>query len=259
MNKEFTRMQKLAGLITEGLYTSDEKAPMEAMSHSKMTKKELKEKIKEMMLGEETPGEMAYAEMGSLDEASLESFPTDIDWEVVGRDMDGLSLEGYSETTNKYYAGAIGGSYDPDTDPNPEFSNDDLEFIEEIPFDHLSPIQKHLLSKGNMDEDLFEAKKDEESDTEDVIVADTDEEVPAEGGEDVDVDTTGGDTEVDVNMDGVPDVDTGSAESKKAFTSLVDTYNASKELGDPKLTQMIANALTYYNKNIILKAGQPQA
>ena len=243
MNKEFTRMQKLAGLITEGLYTSDEKAPMEAMSHSKMTKKELKEKIKEMMLSEDP----------------YSAFPTDIDWEVVGRDMDGLSLEGYSETTNKYYAGAIGGSYDPDTDPNPEFSNDDLEFIEEIPFDHLSPIQKHLLSKGNMDEDLFEAKKDEESDTEDVIVADTDEEVPAEGGEDVDVDTTGGDTEVDVNMDGVPDVDTGSAESKKAFTSLVDTYNASKELGDPKLTQMIANALTYYNKNIILKAGQPQA
>jgi hypothetical protein len=30
MNKEFTRMQKLAGLMTEGLYTSDEKAPMEA-------------------------------------------------------------------------------------------------------------------------------------------------------------------------------------------------------------------------------------
>ena len=336
MNKEFTRMQKLAGLITEGLYTSDEKAPMEAMYHSKMTKKELKEKIKEMMLGEETPGEIAYKEMGSLDEASLESFPTDSDWEVVGRDMDGLSLEGYSETTNKYYAGAIEGSYNPDTDPNPEFSNEDLLFIEEIPFQHLSPIQKHLLSKDSMkeadsdytmdayriaremvrrmdfpdamfgskalflatikalqdelysyaedqfgdadsapdrDDDyddsmdvyddeypdmaetMFEAKKDEESDTEDVIVADT-EEVPAE---DAAVDVTADETKVDVNMDGIPDVDTGSAESKKAFTSLVDTYNASKELGDPKLTQMIANALTYYNKNIILKAGQPQA
>ena len=107
----------------------------------------------------------------------------------------------------------------------------------------------------SMDETLFEAKKDEESDTEDVIVADTEEEVPAEGGGDV----TADETQVDVNMDGIPDVDTGSAESKKAFTSLVDTYNASKELGDPKLTQMIANALTYYNKNIILKAGQPQA
>jgi hypothetical protein len=33
MNKEFTRMLKLAGLMTEGLYTSDEKASMEAMSH----------------------------------------------------------------------------------------------------------------------------------------------------------------------------------------------------------------------------------
>jgi hypothetical protein len=109
---------------------------------------------------------------------------------------------------------------------------------------------------GSMEEDLFEAKKDEESDTEDVIVADTEEgEVPAEGDEDMTVT----DTQVDVNMDGVPDVDTGSAESKKAFTSLVDTYNSAKELGDPKLTQMIANALTYYNKNIILKSGQPQA
>jgi alpha-galactosidase len=47
MNKEFTRMLKLAGLMTEGLYTSDEKAPMEAMSHdgeSKMTKKSIKGK-----------------------------------------------------------------------------------------------------------------------------------------------------------------------------------------------------------------------
>ena len=33
MNKEFTRMQKLAGIITEGLYTSDAKASLEAMSH----------------------------------------------------------------------------------------------------------------------------------------------------------------------------------------------------------------------------------
>ena len=255
MNKEFTRMQKLAGILTEGYqgsdYGSSEDMALDMVKTgaglagnlpegtSRMTKRQLKEKIKEMMLSED-----AYS-----------AFPDDIDWEVVGRDMDGLSLEGYSETTNKYYTGAVEGSYDPDTDPEPKFSNDELLFIEEIPPHHLSPIQKHLLSKDSMDEDLFEAKKDEKSDTEDVIVADTEGEVPAEGGEDVAVD----DTQVDVDMDGVPDVDTGSAESKKAFTSLVDTYNAAKELGDPKLTQMIANALTYYNKNIILKAGQPQA
>ena len=42
MNKEFIRMQKLAGLMTEGLYTSDKKAPMEGVSTGKMTMKESK-------------------------------------------------------------------------------------------------------------------------------------------------------------------------------------------------------------------------
>jgi hypothetical protein len=130
----------------------------------------------------------------------------------------------------------------------------DSGFEQEDIYDYIMDKVKTL----SVDEALFEAKKDEEeSDTEDVIVAEPGEgEVPAE---DVAVDVADTNTQVDVNMDGVPDVDTGSAESKKAFTSLVDTYNSAKELGDPKLTQMIANALTYYNKNIILKSGQPQA
>jgi hypothetical protein len=231
MNKEFTRMQKLAGLMTEGLYTSDEKAPMEAMSHgseSKMKKSDFKKKIKEMMLSEETPEEMAYAAMDSMDEASYEG----------SERMDGLAP---MHATKALLSAArmIIGALKRDGFEEEDIHNYLLDLITTLP----------------SEEDLFEAKKDEESDTEDVIVADT-EEVPAE---DAAVDVTTDDTQVDVNMDGVPDVDTGSAESKKAFTSLVDTYNASKELGDPKLTQMIANALTYYNKNIILKTGQPQA
>jgi len=124
--------------------------------------------------------------------------------------------------------------------------------IKEMMLSEETPEEEAYAEMGSMDEDLFEAKKDEESDTEDVIVADTEEEVPAEGGEG----EVTADTQVDVNMDGIPDVDTGSAESKKAFTGLVDAYNAAKELGDPKLTQILANALTYYNKNIILKTGQ---
>jgi hypothetical protein len=255
MNKEFTRMLKLAGLMTEGLYTSDEKAPMEAMSHdgeSKMKKSDLKKKIKEMMLSEETPEEHAYEEVGSLDEDhTMDAYR--IAREMVRR-MDfpdamfgskdlflatikALQDELYSYAEDQFgNAGSAPDEYD-DYDDSTDVYDDEYP---------------------DMAETMFEAKKDEEADTEDVIVADT-EEVPAEGGEDAAVDVTAGDTQVDVNMDGVPDVDTGSAESKKAFTSLVDTYNASKELGDPKLTQMIANALTYYNKNIILKAGQPQA
>jgi hypothetical protein len=119
--------------------------------------------------------------------------------------------------------------------------------------DHLKQFSDEM---GSMEEDLFEAKKDEESDTEDVIVADTEEEVPAE---DVAVDVTADETKVDVNMDGVPDLDTGSPEFKKAFTTLIDAYNAGKPVGDPKYTQMLANTVTYFNKNMILKPDQPQA
>jgi hypothetical protein len=298
MNKEFIRMQKLAGLMTEGLYTSDEKAPMEAMSHdgeSRMTRTGLKKKIKEMMLGEAAPintvttmdgntvvgthqygvgfksneigknkglqdhptsipngTKMVKAEMGSLDEDhTIDAYQ--IARELVRRmpfpdavfaskdlflaTIDALHDELYSYAEDQF--GDAGSAPDED---------DDYDDSRDV-YDDQYPD----MAEG----DLFEAKEDEESDTEDVIVAEPgDGEVPAE---DATVDVTADDTQVDVNMDGVPDVDTGSPESKKAFTSLVDTYNSAKELGDPKLTQMIANALTYYNKNIILKAGQPQA
>ena len=252
MNKEFTRMLKLAGLMTEGLYTSDEKAPTEAMSHdgeSKMKKSDLKKKIKEMMLSEETPEEHAYEEVGSLDEDhTMDAYR--IAREMVRR-MDfpdamfgskDLFLATIKALQDELY------SYAEDQFGNAGSAPDEYD-------DYDDSMDVYDDEYPDMAETMFEAKKDEEADTEDVIVADT-EEVPAE---DAAVDVTADDTQVDVNMDGVPDVDTGSAESKKAFTSLVDTYNASKELGDPKLTQMIANALTYYNKNIILKAGQPQA
>ena len=254
MNKEFTRMLKLAGLMTEGLYTSDEKAPMEAMSHdgeSKVTKRKLKEKIKEMMLSEETPEEHAYKEVGSLDEDhTMDAYR--IAREMVRR-MDfpdamfgskDLFLATIKALQDELY------SYAEDQFGNAGSAPDEYD-------DYDDSMDVYDDEYPDMAETMFEAKKDEEADTEDVIVADTEEEVPAEGGEDVDI--TSDETKVDINMDGIPDVDTGSVESKKAFTSLVDTYNASKELGDPKLTQMIANALTYYNKNIILKTGQPQA
>ena len=314
MNKEFIRMQKLAGLMTEGLYTSDEKASLEAMSHdgeSRMTKGQLKEKIKEMMLGEAAPINIVTTMDGKTvvgthqygvgfvsnkigKERGLEDHPTSI---PNGTKIDS-TRERYSTTKEDITARQKAyGSLDEDHTmdayqiaremvrkmpfPDAVFASKDL-FIATIDalVDELYSYAEDQFSDAgsapdedddyddsrdvyddqypNMAEgDLFEAKEGEESDTEDVIVAEPgDEEVPAE---DAAVDVTADDTQVDVNMDGVPDVDTGSAESKKAFTSLVDTYNSAKELGDPKLTQMIANALTYYNKNIILKSGQPQA
>ena len=272
MNKEFTRMLKLAGLMTEGLYTSDEKAPMEAMSHdgeSKITKRKLKEKIKGMMNQEGYMGtpydsseDMALDMIktgAGLPGGSMKEADTDhtMDAYRIAREMvrrmdfpdamfgsKDLFLATIKALQDELY------SYAEDQFGNAGSAPDEYD-------DYDDSMDVYDDEYPDMAETMFEAKKDEEADTEDVIVADTEEEVPAEGGEDVDI--TSDETKVDVNMDGIPDVDTGSAESKKAFTSLVDTYNASKELGDPKLTQMIANALTYYNKNIILKTGQPQA
>jgi hypothetical protein len=306
MNKEFNRMLKLAGLMTEGLYTSDEKAPMEGMPSQKMTKKELKAKIKEMMaplpdediddnyddnidvyddqypdMAESTIGQEAEEEMGSMDEYDTQGLTnaasvvdhylkTAYDAGSAGMGFDdNLAYEMMDHL--KQFSGEMGSMEENASDIPSSVSKSSVEllvaaakrvvgalrdsgFEQEDIYDYIMDRIKTL----SVDEALFEAKKDEEeSDTEDVIVAEPGEgEVPAE---DVAVDVADTNTQVDVNMDGVPDVDTGSAESKKAFTSLVDTYNSAKELGDPKLTQMIANALTYYNKNIILKSGQPQA
>lgn len=61
-----------------------------------------------------------------------------------------------------------------------------------------------------------------------------------------------GDTSVDTNNDGIPDIDAGSSEVKKAFSDLTDAFQAAKALGDEKLIRQIANTITYFNKSIIL-------
>lgn len=166
MNKEFTRMQKLAGLVTEGLYTTqmDMESPvaaeaevsegvadmMDISEEKKMTKEEFKSKIREMILAEK-----------SLSEAKK--------------------------------------------------------------------------------------KKDEEE---------VDVETKPTGGEDVDMTVDvpqPGDTSIDLDGDGTSDIDAGSSEAKKAFGDLTDAYRAAKTLGDEKLIRQIANTITYFNKNIILK------
>jgi len=274
MNKEFNRMLKLAGLMTEGLYTAQmysEEPVMEAPM-KKMTKGGLKKKIKEMMLPEETIGQEAEEEMGSMDEydtQGLTNAASVIDHYLKMAYDAGSAGAGFDDSLGydmmdhlKQFSGEMGGMNEDASDISNSVSKSSVEvlvsaakriigalrdsgFEQEDIYDYIMDKVKTL----SVDETLFEAKKDEEEAPEEVTI---DVEAPVEDVPDA------VDTSVDVNMDGVPDVDTGSSESKKAFTNLVDTYNAAKELGDPKLTQMIANALTYYNKNIILKAGQPQ-
>jgi hypothetical protein len=279
MNKEFTRMQKLAGILTEGLYTSDAKAPMEAMSHSggsKMKKSDLKKKIKEMMVSEETPGEEAYAEVGSMDE-----------YDTQGLTNAASVVDHYLKVA--YDAGSAGAGFDDNLsyemmDHLKQFSGEmgsmnEASYEASERMDGLAPVSAKgsfvsaarmiisalkrdgfeeedihdylldLITTLPMEEDLFEAKGDEETDTEDVIVAK--DEVPAEEAPAEDV----LDTTVDVDMDGTPDIDAGSSESKAAFNKLTDAYRSAKELGDQKLIRQLANTITYFNKNIILNTN----
>lgn len=158
MNKEFNRMQKLAGIISEGLYTTqiDVEGPVAEVSNDmedkpRMTKEEFKSKIREMILAEK-----------SLNEAKKD-------------------------------------------------------------------------------------KKGEEAPEEEVAV---DIEAPVEPVADIPTDTS-----VDLDGDGTSDIDAGSSEAKKAFGDLTDAFQAAKTLGDEKLIRQIANTITYFNKNIILKQG----
>jgi len=256
-------------LYTAQMYSEE---PVMEAPMKKMTKGGLKKKIKEMMLPEETIGQEAEEEMGSMDEydtRGLTNAASVVDHYLKMAYDAGSAGAGFDDSLGydmmdhlKQFSGEMGGMNEDASDISNSVSKSSVEvlvsaakriigalrdsgFEQEDIYDYIMDKVKTL----SVDETLFEAKKDEEEAPEEVAI---DVEAPVEDVPDV------VDTSVDVNMDGVPDVDTGSSESKKAFTNLVDTYNAAKELGDPKLTQMIANALTYYNKNIILKAGQPQ-
>jgi hypothetical protein len=305
MNKEFNRMLKLAGLMTEGLYTAQmysEEPVMEAPM-KKMTKEKLKEKIRGMMnqegyMGtpydssddmaldmiktgaglpggtmEEAPGDIATREMGSMDEYDTQGLTNaasvvdhflkmayDAGSAGAGFD-DNLSYEMMDDL--KQFSGEMGGINEASYEASERM--DGLApvaarralvsaarmiigalkrdgFEEEDIHDYLLD----LITTLPMEEDLFEAKGDEESETEDVIVAK--DEVPAKEAPAEDVT----DTTVDIDMDGTPDIDAGSSESKAAFNKLTDAYRAAKELGDEKLIRQLANTITYFNKNIIL-------
>jgi hypothetical protein len=216
MNKQFTRMQKLAGIITEGLYTTqmDQEAPIQSeATPNKMKKSELKAKIKEMIQGE-----------GSSD--NLEEY-----------DSQGLTN---AASVIDYY---LNMAYDA--------GERGVVFDDSLAYKALEHLKE--FSDEFTDSTLYEAKKKEE-DTEEEV--DVEAPVAPEGEMDVTMDApTGDDTTVDINGDGTGDIDAGSSEAKKAFGDLTDAFQAAKTLGDEKLIRQIANTITYFNKNIILKQG----
>jgi len=232
MNKEFSRMQKLAGVpvreLVEALAadTTHEILSEGMEEKKKMTKAEAKQAIKDAILAElhyEDPADSPYDEMTDphnlpggqfLDEASTEAL--DRMQGLVDRRAIDMMLNGVGGIVTSLKA---------------------EDFEEEDIHDYLVYLVTTL-----DDSSLMEAKEEEEE-VEDVEIEDTEtvEEPAAE--EDM----------IDADMEGGMDMDAGSDEAKNAFDELTDAYRSAKELGDEKLIRQLANTITYFNKNIILK------
>jgi hypothetical protein len=135
------------------------------------------------------------------------------------------------------------------------FEDDDI-------FDYIMDLVKTLPGK---EESYYDADKEQNDDT--VAVPMGDEGDPLEeakkdkeeAGDEVEIEDEetvkepAADDNVDMDMEGDLDLDAGSDEAKDAFDELTDAYRAAKELGDEKLVRQLANTITYFNKNIILK------
>lgn len=261
MNNEFTRMQKLAGIITESYVPGsnpdiDDESATTALKMAgipegkkKMTKMEAKEMIKNAILAEmhpEDPDEMESAAwdmaMREEGEGIAEAFP-----DAMNR-MDSLVDQNAKFTLVKTVRSII-------RDLKMEgFEDDDI-------FDYVMDLVKTLPDKEEsyydadeeQDDDtvavprdseglpLEEAKKDKDEDEVEI----EDEETVEEPAADEDM--------IDADMEGDMDMDAGSDEAKTAFDELTDAYRSAKELGDEKLIRQLANTITYFNKNIILK------
>jgi phage-related tail fiber protein len=228
MNKEFTRMQQLAGVITEN-YVVRSEGPMDDSFHSNiMSAWDTEEKI--------------IADLKKFMSKALEIGGEDLVMAIKSAVNSSMSeAEKEEETEGMHMTELAKGKMTKD-----EFKKKLKEAIL-AELDTTAGIDAYD-EMGSLDE----AKKKEEEEEDIDIESDVEGDV-----ENLDLDITGGEegSQIDMNMDTTGDIDAGSSESKKAFSELTDAYRAAKELGDEKLIRQIANTITYFNKNIILSQG----
>ena len=232
-------MQKLAGVpvreLVEALAadTTHEILSEGMEEKKKMTKMEAKQAIKDAILAElhyEDPADSPYDEMTDPHNLPGGQFLDEATPDAMDR-MDSL----VSQDAKTMFFKAVS-SFIRDLGME-GFEDDDI-------FDYIMDLVKTLPimeESDHEDKSLGEAKKDEEEEVEDVEIEDT--ETVEEPAEDM----------IDADMEGGMDMDAGSDEAKNAFDELTDAYRSAKELGDEKLIRQLANTITYFNKNIILK------
>jgi hypothetical protein len=217
MNKEFTRMQRLAGVITENYSTTTEDLMDDTFHSNIMSAWDTEEKI--------------TSDLKKFMSKALEIGGEDLVMAIKSAVNSSMSEVEKEEETEGMYMSELTG----EKMTKSEFKK---------------KLKEAILAERSLNEAKKKEEEEEDIDIESDVEGDVDD-------LDLDLDTTGeeGGEQIDMNMDTTGDIDAGSSESKKAFSELTDAYRAAKELGDEKLIRQIANTITYFNKNIILKQG----
>jgi hypothetical protein len=244
MNSEFKRMRKLAGILTEGYqgtdYESSEDMALDMVKtgvgmpgtglpevKKKMTKMEAKKMIKDAILAEMSHSDNDY---GMKEEGLVEA-----SGEAMDR-MQGL----VSVSTIGSFVDAAGRIIR-------DLKEDGFE--EEDIYDFLMDKVKTL----SIDESLDEAKKKKKDEKDKEAGEKSEEDIDVDiDMEDVEMDIPAGST-IDMDMNDTLDMSVDSEDARATFDDLAKAYQAAKGLGDEKLIQQLANTITYFNKNIILK------
>lgn len=224
MNNEFKRMQKLAGLITEGYGAREYEEGKEAgekIEKKKMKKSELKEKIKEMILAE-IDGE-DYGDIGP------------------GGDIEAGEY-GYEEM-EKLKQLTAGDDYDSMDDSDLVKAAYDQGMEEVVVMNAEGDLVNREEVLDALKGSLEEAKKKKEEEPA--------EEVPAEEEIDMTADMEAPEGEADMGMD-MGAMDTAapavSGDAQSVQKELMDALEAAKAMGDEKLVRQIGNALTYFTR-----------
>lgn len=244
MDSEFKRMRKLAGILTEGYqgtdYESSEDMALDMVKtgvgmpgtglpevKKKMTKMEAKKMIKDAILAEMSHSDNDY---GMKEEGLVEA-----SGEAMDR-MQGL----VSVSTIGSFVDAAGRIIR-------DLKEDGFE--EEDIYDFLMDKVKTL----SIDESLDEAKKKKKDEKDKEAGEKSEEDIDVDiDMEDVEMDIPAGST-IDMDMNDTLDMSVDSEDARATFDDLAKAYQAAKGLGDEKLIQQLANTITYFNKNIILK------
>ena len=257
MNSEFKRMRKLAGILTEG-YTDTKRADNaddlgksgeehlfgagvergEEFEKKKMSKMEAKKMIKDAVL----------AEMSHSDNEPEDYESVAYDYAMREEGLVEASSEAMDRMQGLVSVSTIGSFVDAAGRIIRDLKEDGFE--EEDIYDFLMDKVKTL----SIDESLDEAKKKKKAEKDKEADEKSEEDIDVDiDMEDVKMDIPADDVAIDMDMNDTPDMSVDSDDARATFDDLAKAYQAAKGLGDEKLIQQLANTITYFNKNIILK------